>query len=434
MEADDALSRTALLLNREFFGGAADGRKIVDGLLGSGVQITADEGNASTPAGQHLIVTLASLCARMGMSLELDFPDVPLAAPQPPLRGPRLRTSLSELGDDLIPGLQIGPDRSEADIAFVIGDSPTRDPRALRLLADDWRGELVSAPRGGRRIVAELPIGALIAAALAAPEALRAALPRVASVAGLELVPGPHRITVATKLGLDLKPLFPLILRGAAFDLDGIDFVSGGAITNAAIYVLLRVSEVRGLARVIEDDRLALSNLNRYKLARRSDVGAVKARLLESYGGKSLHIRGVPARYEEDHDHVIPLAERVLVGVDHIPSRRAVQRAWPAWLCVAATQALEVQVSTHRPGEACAGCLHRGDADDGADVPTISFVSFWAGLLQALYLLAAVAGSEPAAPSITCWPFAKSGPSLLPQPVAPQPDCRVGCPASRQAA
>jgi hypothetical protein len=434
MQAYEALSRTALLLNREFFCGAADERKLVEGLLDSAVRITADQANASTPPGQHLIVTLTSLCARMGMSLELDFPDVPLAAPQPPLRGDRLRTSLSELGDDLIPHLQIGVDRVEADIAFVIGDSPTRDPRALRLFADDWSGELAPASRGGKRMGADLPLGALVAAAMAAAEALRAALPQVASVAALELVPGPHRIRVATKLALDLKPLFPRLSGSAVFDLDSLDFVSGGAITNAAIYVLLRVSGVRGLARVIEDDLLDMSNLNRYKLARRSDVGAVKGRLLEGYGSEALRILGVPVRYEEDHDHVIPLADRVLVGVDHIPSRRAVQRAWPAWLCVAATQGLEVQVSTHRPGEACAGCLHRGDGEDGRDVPTISFVSFWAGFLQALYLLAAVAGSEPAASSITCWPFAEFGPCLLPQPVAPQSDCEVGCPASRRAA
>jgi hypothetical protein len=45
-----------------------------------------------------------------------------------------------------------------------------------------------------------------------------------------------------------------------------------------------------------------------------------------------------------------------------------------------------VLVSAHAPGLACAGCVHPRDKDIASDIPTISFVSFWAGLIQALEL------------------------------------------------
>lgn len=434
MDAHEALSRTASLLDREFFGGKAEHSEIVEGLLRTSVRITADQINAATAPSQHLIATLASLCARMGMSVELDFPEVRLTGFQLPLRGRQFRAALTELGDDLIPGVQITPNRLDVNIAFVVGDSPSRDEDGLRLLADDWRAEIVPAARSGRPLTAELPFGSLAASAVAAPEALRAALPSVAAAVGVDVIEGPHRTSVTNEIALDLEPLFPCIPHSTASDVGAVDIVSGGAITNSALYVLHRLPGVRGRARVIDHDLLDLSNLNRYNLARRSEVGNAKSDLLQQCGTEGLSIRGIRARYEETADQVIPLVDRVLVGVDHIPSRRAVQRSWPDWLCVGATQGMEVQVSTHRRGTACAGCLHRGDLETDAIIPTISFVSFWAGLLQALYLLAAIAKVEPAAASMMCWPFADAGPFLLPQSIAPQPDCEVRCPAARQAA
>jgi hypothetical protein len=77
------------------------------------------------------------------------------------------------------------------------------------------------------------------------------------------------------------------------------------------------------------------------------------------------------------------LARRVLVGVDDIPARWTAQRAADAWLCVAGTSHFLGMVTTHRSHGPCAGCAHPRDEKLDSEIPTISFVSFWAGLLQA---------------------------------------------------
>lgn len=126
---------------------------------------------------------------------------------------------------------------------------------------------------------------------------------------------------------------------------------------------------------------------------------------------------------EASRHEILPFAPRVLVGVDHIPSE---------YLSVGSTQSLEVVVSQHRPGDACAGCLHPEEPPDrDATVATISFVSFWAGLLQALYLISETLAVEPAGQVVTCWPFGWDGVTLLWHPLAPQARCPVSCDASR---
>lgn len=92
-------------------------------------------------------------------------------------------------------------------------------------------------------------------------------------------------------------------------------------------------------------------------------------------------ITACPYRFDEEHGAQIgPLAPRVCVGVDDIPSRWAVQREWPNWLCVGATSHLEVRVSAHVAPGPCAGCAHPEDEELPGEIPTISFVSYWAGL------------------------------------------------------
>jgi molybdopterin/thiamine biosynthesis adenylyltransferase len=431
MDASVALSRSSRLINREFFAGEADERAIAAGLRETTVAIRSDAANLASHAGQSALVTLVSLVARMGLAVELAIPYVPLRGPQPPLRGETLRSALLDFGRDLIPGGSFAADLGRADLTFVLGDTAT-GADSLRVQGDAWRGEVVPAAGGpGRPWFGDWPFGAFAAAAAAAGEALRVALPRVAREAGLELRPGGHRLQVGVPVAVDLAALFPDLPRQPV-RLDA-DFVSAGAITQAALFVLLRVPGVAGRVRVIDDETLELSNLNRYLLARRSDVGSAKTDTLAALSGDRLSIEGVPLRFEEQtRSRILPLAAGgVAVGVDHIPSRWSIQREWPLFAVVGATENLEVIVSSHRPHEPCAGCLHPlAPEAGGGPAPTISFVSFVAGLLEALELLAAAAGCEPRLRSVLCWALGARGPTLVRLPVAAHAACPVGCPAA----
>jgi hypothetical protein len=428
----EALSRTSRLINEQFFGGRADEERISAALPQLTVAITADAANAQGAASQTAIVTLATLVARMGMAVEIDCPDVALRVPQPPLRGDRVRSALVELGADLVPGAVIGHALGRGPvITFAVGDTPCDTPGALRLTGGDWDLE-VGVRDAARPWEANLPFGALGCAATAAAEALRAALPGLAQLTGAELVADAHRLEVGRAIRLDLRSWFP---GRIATEVGAVDAVSGGAIISAALFVLLRTPDVTGAIRVIESEGLDLSNVNRYMLSRASLDGIAKTRMLERYSTPGLRIDGVPLRYDtESATQIGPLADRVLVGVDDIPSRWLVQRHAPDWLCVGATQSFDTLVSTHRPGEPCAGCLHGREPDADELVPTISFVSFWSGLLLALELMTEAAGAHTEAQSLMCWPFGYEGPHLMRLPVAAQSTCRVGCAASRERA
>jgi hypothetical protein len=80
---------------------------------------------------------------------------------------------------------------------------------------------------------------------------------------------------------------------------------------------------------------------------------------------------------------------------------------------------------------ACAGCVHPRDGNIAGDIPTISFVSFWTGLLQALELMASAAGRAPAwARSTHVWPFGLDNPHGI-HPF--RQDAIVKCPVSCRA-
>jgi hypothetical protein len=397
------------------------------------ITVTADDANAASAAAQTLIVTVATLIARMGIGVQLECPNAALASAQPPVTGGRLVSALVELGADLLPGVPVANDLGDPPIlALAIGDSPCPYPNGLRLTGSDWEAAIEPTTARGSRWDAELPFGALACAAAAAAEVLRAALPRLAQLVGSELIAQAHRLETGQSIRLDLRQWFP---GRIATDVGAVDAVSGGAITSAALYVLLRVPGLAGAVRVIEAETLDLSNLNRYPLSRASLDGVAKTRMLEQYSRPRLVITGVPLRYDDDHvDQIGPLAPRVLVGVDHIPSRWLVQQHASGWVGVGATQSLDALVSSHRPGEPCAGCLHTREPDADELVPTISFVSFWSGLMLALELLSEAAGAPPDRQALFCWPFGYDGPHLMRLDVARQDACPVVCDASRLAA
>jgi hypothetical protein len=102
---------------------------------------------------------------------------------------------------------------------------------------------------------------------------------------------------------------------------------------------------------------------------------------IEGIATSRLRIRGVQVLFaEHTRDALMPLADHVLVGVDDIEARWWVQEANPVRLAIGATSNNLAQLTTHTPSSPCAACLHPVPMP-ARTIPTISFVSFWAGLL-----------------------------------------------------
>lgn len=405
---------------------------IVTGLRATTARIVADRRNLDSYAGQTALVTLHGLLAMLGLQIDLDIPAMQMIGSQPPLRGGDLRDALRAYAGDLIPG---GADHPApvADITFALGDSHAPDA-AVRVSGTAVRALITTGNHAAIRWSDAGPIGAMAAAAAAAAEGARAAVLRTSRLLDLPTpasklwLPGPR-----LHVDLDLSPYADAELR----NLGPVDIVSAGAITHSALYTLLRLPGTRAEVRVVDSDTLQLGNLNRYPLAKRSHCGDAKVDALATYSTDEIRIHPHPVALEQANlPFLRPLAPRVLVGVDHIPSRwLAQQEALNGWVCVGATSHDYVLVTVHPAGQACAGCTHPKDDTTPGTIPTISFVSFWAGFIQALELRSAARRPSITASGTHAWPLGLSGPRGLhqyhQQPVA---NCPVQCPSSRRAA
>src|SRR5205807_5189278 len=171
-------------------------------------------------------------------------------------------------------------------------------------------------------------------------------------------------------------------------------FISAGAITQAALFALVRLP-LTLTGRIFDSDVAELSNINRQLLLRRSDSGH-KVDIVTRSVPSSWTCTPVVERFSlPASDRHLPLAMNVLVGVDDIPSRWQVQQATKGWLGVGATSHFEASTSSHDAGQACAGCRHpTDDPRQDAIIPTVSFVSFWAGLALAVRFLGQVGGHD----------------------------------------
>ena len=393
MTAADALNRT-LLLMRDHVRESVSDAELLEALASVEVALVADRPNVSVPEGQHALIAAAALCARSGACCYLEVPDLPLQGVHAPLRGERLGEGLADLGADLIPDIrfQVGVPAHEVDVALVMGDSPWRGRarHVVRVSGGPWVGCIGAA--GERWNATGSPFGALAAAGLGAGESYKTAVRRFRASAA---DPGSFEDYFAPVASARVE-LAPAGTPPPALRLDRFDVVSGGAICHAALYALARVPGLAASVRVIEPKTSDSPDLNRYALLRRSRLGVRKVDDLASQPLGGLHITGIPLNYGDSTcEEIGPLAPFILVGVDDIPSRWRVQRARPAWLGVGATSHYSAMASFHSSGLACAICLHPRADDDPRPIPTVAFVSHWAGLWLASLLVRCKAGPAP---------------------------------------
>ncbi len=384
MNAFGGLTRT-ISLCRDY---VAD--DLTDGQIGFALQslrvlCVADASNLSTHSGQTSLVTLVSLLSRMGMQVGLKIPSVGLLKAQIPLAGSELRSALTWSSERLMPGatVVIADKRFSPDIILGIGNSEIAlgDVPCWRLTGTNWSGSIIAGDSTAAHTWSiEWPIGGMVAALLAANEAFKFAMRR------LRLREDSDRIFFEPSPACSWD-FGEIPLPEAALDLADVDLISAGAISQACLYALARIPHVQLRGRIFDDDVTEISNLNRNMLTLAEDVGVRKVNVVSTRCGPDFLIQHVPYRFGAPEAR-IQLASRVLVGVDDIPSRWAAQRAAQKWLAVSGTSHFSVSSSAHMPGQPCCGCLHPIDDPGGANpIPTVSFVSFWAGLAMAVQLV-----------------------------------------------
>lgn len=398
------------------------------------INIVSDLQNLSSHSGQSALVTLVSLLSRMGMQVGLFIPDIPLLQPQPPTSGRSMADALIGLSDRLIPGASIRIDPEiEPDIIFALGNTRIANDKvpSWRLSGDEWRGTVASRLGHGQvpaPWVADWPIGGMVSAALAANEAFKFVMRRMAlrnkmNRPFLESSP-------SCSWSFDSIPLPEFKL-----DLGQVDLISAGAIIQASLYALVRLPGVQMCGRIFDDDLTAPSNLNRNLLTVADDVGKPKVLVAAQRCYSKLRLDPITSRFEGGKFDSLRLAQQVLVGVDDIPSRWEIQRCAPNWVAVSGTSHFNISSSAHSVDEPCSGCLHPVDDLAGLNpIPTVSFISFWAGLVMAVRLIRETLRRPYLRNRQHLWlsPLRMDLPhSAMWSPVPPVRNCPARCAASR---
>ena len=160
---------------------------------------------------------------------------------------------------------------------------------------------------------------------------------------------------------LDLLPCGTDTDTPKAITIPEAHLVGVGAVGSAAVYALAHLDDLQGVLHLIDNETVDETNLNRYVLMRRRNVGDCKVDIAAKALGRTA-IRLVPFRdafscYVEQHGDAIDL---LLSPVDSPEARRELARMLPRRVINAATGGTTVTVSKHgfNDGKACLHCLY----------------------------------------------------------------------------
>ncbi|OUJ18401.1 Dinucleotide-utilizing enzyme involved in molybdopterin and thiamine biosynthesis ThiF [Methanonatronarchaeum thermophilum] len=173
--------------------------------------------------------------------------------------------------------------------------------------------------------------------------------------------------------------------------LKDLEVVVGGVGGLGSISSIFLVRLGVGRLRVVDSDRVGVSNLNRQALYDDGDVGCLK---VEVAGRKlremnpEVEVEAIDAEVKEDNvSDIIGDADCFVDGFDNMPGRYVVNKE-----CVrreipffhASCSGLEGRITTIVPGEtACLHCLYQGkDSMDSGPIPVVGFTPAKLAVMQ----------------------------------------------------
>lgn len=331
---------------------------------------------------QLTLLALVNLLARLPLPLLVRLSDAGLRRHMPPYRGDRLSDAIAALGQDLGCDLDLAPSTSAGGIGLTVDATWSVQP-------DGWSGRAHDGVHAHGQHAAGNPVGPYAAACLAGAEVVRA-WARAASPSGTvgtrfetEANPSGNTAVNLWRPGTDL--LGPPVER---CHLPEIDWVSAGAVNQAALAVLAGLPKGHLRGRVVDPKLLDPPDLNRSLLSFEGGLDHPKATVAVDALDAS-ELRPTPGRYPEDVNG--PTASFLVCGTDDVRVRPACQRLRPERLVIIATEGPFGRVSWHGPdlGEAiCGGCQAVGmDGPTEEGVPTIGPASVAAGVVGAAWVL-----------------------------------------------
>jgi hypothetical protein len=303
------------------------------------VRLDAPDNLDSDPHHLAGFLLLVNLCARL-------YPEIRVVAP------PRVSDECKALALAINPAcdLVVGEGVGQPSGTIAWGCA-ARVERSIVIAPSAW--EVLIDLKGSERLAKTNILVALTAAGIGAAGLFRGVFSALLPNGRREAEPG--RFNVLTHVPTaELLPELP-----PDIDLGVVHLVGAGAIGQAAVYTLARVSATGTLV-IIDPEQISLSNLQRYVLATEKDVGISKCAVAEQALARTNRLETVCVESNWTNYRGARRAEAVCVAVDSERARIEIQASLPRVIFNAWTQPRDIGWSRHESfgKEPCLACLY----------------------------------------------------------------------------
>lgn len=390
---------------------------------GESVRLTLRLSASCQTSSTHQLLALATANMLLRLPFETSFaiPHKTFSAPPPPYEGSTLESAIQNLGEKLHAPIQISAPPHNGGVSLVVDDGA--DSFEFAIEGTSWTAMLRSRPFSGEEPGNALSLYA--AAAMATAESVRA----WARSAARRQAPAGEQFMRAT------RPVFDATInlwrpgtsrRGPGLQnlhMPHIDWVGGGAVTQAALCILAAIPGLELAGRIFDPKDIDEPDLNRSILSFVTSVGSPKPEIIRAALPELSELQAINDPFPAEEGEPSPW---IVCGADDVSIRATCQALWPSNLVVVATEGHFGQVSRHtlEDDHLCGGCFTEAATPEGP-ASTIVSTSVMSGVVGAALLARLAIGDTP--PARTDILTMRLDSALAVSEVAPKPnpDCKI---------
>lgn len=390
------------------------------------LRLSADH---ASPSDQLTVLAAANMLLRLPFPTTFAIPADDLSGPPaPPYEGRTLRHAIHTLADKLQVPIRISEAPKRGGVSILIESED--ESLEFWLATTGWAASLRTNPQEDRQSGNALSSYAV--AAMASAESVRVWARSAAREAGEASEQFERAARPTTNAHINLwRPGTSEDgpnLRGLS--LLAIDWVGGGAVTQAALAVLAAIPGLALPGRIFDPKIIDEPDLNRSVLSAVSSLDLPKPEAIKMALPRLNELKAINGPFPPGEGEPSPW---IVCGADDVSIRPICQGLWPENLIVVATENQFAQVSRHTPHDDyfCGGCFTEGSGPTGP-APTIVSTSVMSGVVGAAALVRLALGDVP--PARTDILSMRLDSPLALSEVRPEanPECRI-CHGRRQA-
>jgi hypothetical protein len=325
-----------------------------DRLLSSVIGIVFDNAAVESIEGRRTLELSVNLLARL-------YPRIAILPLTETENVEAIFQELERIAMAINPDIDVARTAATITACVAVGGTPSTGIEVaspvIYIGSDGWIAKLsIEHPVGSG--ASEIPFGAGAAACFGAANVFRV-------VFGDQLPGGSlDRNFMLSLVDYEVNASMPSNPSLEAVDLGETHLVGLGAIGNGTIWALARTPHLKGVLQLVDNERIDLTNLQRYVLATQAHAAVQTEKVLlavDVLKGSGLTVEPNPCNWAQylgkRKDWYF---ERVGIAVDSAEDRRSAQACLPKWLVNAWTQPGDLGISRHgfTGDQACLTCLY----------------------------------------------------------------------------